>query len=62
VAGGKDLKPGGIFLGGDKEAAPHISVQLSYGNVPFFKRHSYELSFLHLLMMVVSLIGAPIVQ
>ena len=33
-----------------------------YGNMPSFKRHSYEFSFLHLLMMVVSLTGAPIVQ
>ena len=33
-----------------------------YGNVPFLRRHSYELSFLHLLMMVASLIGVPIVQ
>ena len=37
------------------------SVQI-YGDVPFFKQHSYELSFLHLFIMVVSLIGAPIVQ
>jgi hypothetical protein len=49
------LKPGAMH-------AFRIRGLTFYGNVPFFRRHSYEFSILHLLMMVVSLIGAPIVQ
>jgi len=33
-----------------------------YGNVPFLRRLSYDLSFLHLLMMEPSSVGVPIVQ
>jgi hypothetical protein len=36
--------------------------KIHLGKVPFFRRDSYESSFLHLLIIVVSSTGAPIVQ